>query len=211
MQPQPLARIGAHEAIKGAGRGPRSEGGPGLVRSGRRIKDGQDLKDVIAAVVASTGSDDQGGVRPGGKRGGRAIDPRRTSEEIAGHRVAARRGHLVNHHGDGASSTEDFAGARHGPARIGQRDPLTLTRRLPKGVERRDVQAFGHDKQLDLPCQRARRKVPVAGMGGGDHDPPPLRHRVGPSPPRIVADASVARGLGAARRQPEKFDGAHPK
>lgn len=206
MQPEPLARVEAGEALELAGRRRGGFVDPGSPRPRRRHDDREHVKDVHPSRITTAGRHDERRVRPCRERRGGAIAPGTGAEEIGADRVVRLRGDLVDHHGDASAALEYGERPRDGPFGRGQREPAARTCGLPERVERACAQVLRDDEELRLPSEGARRQVPVARVRRRQHDPAAERGGASPGFMRGRIEDRVRRRLVAPRGHPQKLE-----
>lgn len=167
--------------------------------------------DVLAARLAATRGDDQGRSTRCGQRGGRAIGERPLPEKLDFDGMAPRSRNLIDHHGHGASSLQNFARPRQGTLGLRELHAERGTRPLPERIDGLQAQALGDDEKFDVARHGARGEIPVSSMGRRHDDAAALPKRVFPSRLGRRVDAHMAKGHVSARRYMQNLESRCPQ
>ena len=205
VQPEPLARVRAHEGVERARGAPGRLDDPGARRArAGGSSDVEHVEDVAAR---------RGPAARRRRRAARARDAASAAGRAVGERAVCPRkstgdGVALGERAPGRSSSRrrrrgaSTARARADGARARRR--RLHAERAPASTARtrssqRDARCFVDDEQLDVARDRARRQVPVAGVRRRDDDAPPARERALASAPRDAASMRDALAAPARR------------
>ena len=195
VQPEPLVGVSADEAVERAVARARRVVDPRARGARRRAEHLEDVEDVLAGLVATGRGDDErrtrdDAARAAGARSASAGRPRNST----GTRGARELGTWSIIIATAPAAPEHRARPRAmAPRASASRTPEPGPRGLPEAIEPADAQALGHDEQLDVARDGARREVPVARVRRRHDDPPPVARAPPPSAPATPRRCGRAR------------------